>query len=254
MDSTACSLLCQRCLGSFISLKVPESSAAEMKNPSGSAGIPWLGQMAGNNNSLLGQWWWLSWLSGCFRHQRSPVRIPSSANFIYQLYIDIEKTKIKKKRSGMAHLKKKICIRKNFLQRIFFLKTDSYQILQILSDCLDDGSSSLMVLILRHLLQDIDDSLAFHQHSSRTDDHFSAHSVSKTANMIRLGHLGWVCPKENRSFCSIKTLYVLLQTTHSWVANAGPKLSPMMQPYLSLTWCSPDLLYDVTVLFWDSMK
>ena len=42
---------------------------------------------------------------GRFRHQRSAVRIPTSANFIYKLYIEIEKTKIKKKRQGMAHLK-----------------------------------------------------------------------------------------------------------------------------------------------------
>ena len=35
------------------------------------------------------------------------VRIPTSANFIYQLYIEIEKTKIKKKSPGMVHLKKR---------------------------------------------------------------------------------------------------------------------------------------------------
>ena len=34
------------------------------------------------------------------------VGIPTSANFIYQLYIEIEKTEIKKKRPGMVHLKK----------------------------------------------------------------------------------------------------------------------------------------------------
>ena len=45
---------------------------------------------------------------GRFRHQRSAVRIPTLANFIYQLYIEIEKTKIKKKRPGMAHLKKSL--------------------------------------------------------------------------------------------------------------------------------------------------
>ena len=33
--------------------------------------------------TILGQWLWLSWYSGCFRNQRSTVRIPSSEKFIY---------------------------------------------------------------------------------------------------------------------------------------------------------------------------
>ena len=54
-----------------------------------------------------GQWLWLSWQSGCFQYQRSAVQIQSSAKFIEQLYTVncIEKTKIKIKRPGMAHLK-----------------------------------------------------------------------------------------------------------------------------------------------------
>ena len=54
---------------------------------------------------MLGQWLWLSWQSGCFRFQRSAVRIQTPANFyrtfiIYcQLYC-IEKTKIKEKEAG----------------------------------------------------------------------------------------------------------------------------------------------------------
>ena len=40
--------------------------------------------------SNVGQWLWLSWKSGCFRLQRSTVRIQSSAKiyieFYYQLY------------------------------------------------------------------------------------------------------------------------------------------------------------------------
>ena len=42
------------------------------------------------NIQYLGQWLWLSWQSGRWRYQRSPVRIQSSA---------------KKKKQGMAHLK-----------------------------------------------------------------------------------------------------------------------------------------------------
>ena len=50
---------------------------------------------------------WLSWQSGRFQYQRSAVQIQSSAKFIEQLYTVncIEKTKIKIKRPGMAHLK-----------------------------------------------------------------------------------------------------------------------------------------------------
>ena len=50
-------------------------------------------------------WWWLSWQSGRFRHQRSAVRIPTSAKFLLnnvycQLYWKDEN---KKKRPGVAH-------------------------------------------------------------------------------------------------------------------------------------------------------
>ena len=53
------------------------------------------------NNKCLGQWLWLSWQSGHFQFQRSVVRIPSSAN-VYTINC-IEKTKIKKKKPGIAH-------------------------------------------------------------------------------------------------------------------------------------------------------
>ena len=61
--------------------------------------------------NFLGQWLWLSWLSGCFQFQRSVVQIQSSANVYLNwtfvcCQLCIEKTKIKKKRPGMAHLKK----------------------------------------------------------------------------------------------------------------------------------------------------
>ena len=57
-----------------------------------------------------GLWWWLvSGCSGRLRYQRSTVRIQSSANFSKEHLFTvncIEKTNIKKKRPGMAHLKK----------------------------------------------------------------------------------------------------------------------------------------------------
>ena len=57
---------------------------------------------------------WLSWWSSCFQFQRSAVRIPSSAKKIIEHFTVncIEKMKIKKKRTGMAHfLKKQLCFR-----------------------------------------------------------------------------------------------------------------------------------------------
>ena len=54
----------------------------------------------------LGQCLWLSWQSDCFQFKRSAVRIQSSAKFILNLFVNcIEKTKIKKKKPGKAHLK-----------------------------------------------------------------------------------------------------------------------------------------------------
>ena len=57
----------------------------------------------------LGQWLCLSWQSGRFWHQRFAVRILPLAKFYWYCLLStryIEKTKIKKKRPGMAHLKK----------------------------------------------------------------------------------------------------------------------------------------------------
>ena len=55
----------------------------------------------------FGQWLWLSWKSGRFRHQRSGVRIHSGEFFyISHLFIvscGFEKTKITEKRPGMSH-------------------------------------------------------------------------------------------------------------------------------------------------------
>ena len=52
-----------------------------------------------------GQWLWLSWWSGRFQFQRSAVRIQSSAKIYIEFTVNcIEKTKINKKRPGMAHL------------------------------------------------------------------------------------------------------------------------------------------------------
>ena len=61
-------------------------------------------------NWTIGPWLWHSWQSGRFRHQRSAVRIPTSAmNYFECISVNCfpEKTKIKKKRLGMAQLKKK---------------------------------------------------------------------------------------------------------------------------------------------------
>ena len=58
------------------------------------------------NYQVAGQWLWLSWLSGRFRHQRSAVQIQSLALFYMEHLFTVncvEKTKIKKKRPGMAY-------------------------------------------------------------------------------------------------------------------------------------------------------
>ena len=60
---------------------------------------------------FVGPWLWRSWQSGRFRHQRSAVRIPTSAiNYFECISVNCfpEKTKIKKKRLGMAQFKKKL--------------------------------------------------------------------------------------------------------------------------------------------------
>ena len=71
----------------------------------------------------VGQWLWLSWQSGCFQFQRSAVRIPSSAKIYIEYFTVncIEKTKIKKKRPGKAHLKKifYVASKKSFEQNLF---------------------------------------------------------------------------------------------------------------------------------------
>ena len=54
------------------------------------------------------QWMWLCWYSGRFRNQRSEVQIRSLANIYFEQLFTVncnEKTKIKKKRAGLAHLK-----------------------------------------------------------------------------------------------------------------------------------------------------
>ena len=62
-----------------------------------------------SNKVARGQWLWLSWLSGHFRHQISAVRTPSSTKFYLQIYLSnckIEKTKIKKEAEKGPPLKK----------------------------------------------------------------------------------------------------------------------------------------------------
>ena len=44
-----------------------------------------------------GQWWWLSWLSGRFRHKRSAVQIPTSAKFYIPIVHLNRKNEIKKR-------------------------------------------------------------------------------------------------------------------------------------------------------------
>ena len=40
---------------------------------------------SGHTEYNLGQWWYFSWYSGCFRHPISAILFQSSANFIYHL-------------------------------------------------------------------------------------------------------------------------------------------------------------------------
>ena len=47
-----------------------------------------------------GQWWWLSWLSSCFQHQRSAVRIPTSSKFYLPIVHLNRKDKNKEKEVG----------------------------------------------------------------------------------------------------------------------------------------------------------
>ena len=57
---------------------------------------------------LVVQWLWLSWYSGCFRHQRSTIRIHCQ-NLYWTLTVNcIEKTKIKKKETEFGSFFKKI--------------------------------------------------------------------------------------------------------------------------------------------------
>ena len=51
-------------------------------------------------------WLWRSWQSGCFRHQRSVVQIPTSAKYSERTYLSIAIQKIRKKRPGLERLKK----------------------------------------------------------------------------------------------------------------------------------------------------
>ena len=54
--------------------------------------------------NVFAQWWWLS-CSAVASSTRDPLfESQHRQNFIYQLYIEIEETKIKKKRPVMAHL------------------------------------------------------------------------------------------------------------------------------------------------------
>ena len=64
-----------------------------------------------NKTNIVGnrQWLWLSWKRGCFWYQRYAVQIQSLAKiYLYWTFVYcqlcIEKTKIKKKRPGMAHI------------------------------------------------------------------------------------------------------------------------------------------------------
>ena len=50
-------------------------------------------------NWNLGQWWSLSWWSGCFRHQRSAVRISKLAKF-YPSIVENRKDENKEKEAG----------------------------------------------------------------------------------------------------------------------------------------------------------
>ena len=54
----------------------------------------------------LGQWLWLSWYSGRFRHHRSAVRNQSLANFFNLFTINYRN---KEKEAGNGLLKKSLC-------------------------------------------------------------------------------------------------------------------------------------------------
>ena len=61
----------------------------------------------GPKTTFIGQWWWLSWQSSRFLHQRSSGWIVSLAHY-YNHFLSvnwIEKTRIMKKMPGMAHIK-----------------------------------------------------------------------------------------------------------------------------------------------------
>ena len=65
----------------------------------------------------IGPWLWRSWQSGRFRHQRSVVRIQTSAKFFENICvfrsIAIQKSRIKKKkRLGLARFKRLVLQRK----------------------------------------------------------------------------------------------------------------------------------------------
>ena len=69
-------------------------------------------------HTIYGQWLWLSWYSGRFQFQRSPVQIPSSAiNYIEHFNVNcIEKAKIKKK--GWEW---RVFLKKDLLNLVIFL-------------------------------------------------------------------------------------------------------------------------------------
>ena len=55
----------------------------------------------------MGQWWWLSWQSGRFLHQRSAVWIPTSAKFLLNnVYCQLYWKDENKGKEAGSHLKK----------------------------------------------------------------------------------------------------------------------------------------------------
>ena len=100
IKSTLLIKTCCRCAGREekrtesrkLSLKRWHEKSPNVKNP---------------NKKVLnfGPWLWRSWQNGRFRHQRSAVRIPTSAMNYFECISDNcfpEKTKIKKKRLAIA--------------------------------------------------------------------------------------------------------------------------------------------------------
>ena len=82
------------------------------------------------------QRWWLSWQSSRFQHQKTVARIPTSVTFLLNIVYCIEKTKIKKKRPGVAHLKKEC-------QLLLFLWGGGVsQLIKISFACFKKGISS----------------------------------------------------------------------------------------------------------------